>query len=122
MLLLKSGSLIVAFGIILGAFGAHSLKDILTEYSMSIYEKGIFYHTIHGLSILVLNLNYNIKVISLKHANLICSLFIAGIILFSGSLYIFAITGLSWLGAITPLGGVSFILGWIVWYLVSLKK
>jgi len=102
-----SGCLVV----ILGAFGAHGLKDILDEYGKSIYEKAVLYHMFHTMAILVLGLIEKIQPeMHLSHAGWA---FMLGIILFSGSLYILAITGLKSLGMITPIGGVFFIIGWI---------
>ena len=103
------GSSFALLSVVLGAFGAHALKEHLSEYSKMIYEKGILYQMFHSLSILFLALLGQ----SLKQdldVSIWC--FIFGIILFSGSLYLLAISGVKWLGMITPLGGVSFILGW----------
>jgi len=102
-----SGSLVV----ILGAFGAHGLKDILDEYGKSIYEKAVLYHMFHTMAILILGL------IEKNQSELQLSLagwaFIFGIILFSGSLYVLAVTGIKSLGMVTPIGGVFFIIGWV---------
>ena len=105
------GSISCATCVLIGAFGAHGLKDILNEYSRDIYEKATLYHFFHSIALIIngllaksfINLNFN------------CSgyLFIIGIVLFSFSLYVLAITNIKILGAITPLGGVCFILGWL---------
>ena len=100
-----------ALGVALGAFGAHGLRDKLTPHYMSIYQTGVSYHLVHAVAVLALAL-YGAatgRSIALP-AGLMC----AGIVLFSGSLYVLAVTGISKLGAITPLGGLAFIAGWIV--------
>ncbi len=103
-----SGSLVV----ILGAFGAHGLKDILDEYEKSIYNKAVLYHMFHTMAILVLGLIQKIQ--PEMQLSLAGWAFLLGIILFSGSLYILAVTGIKSLGMITPFGGVLFIAGWIL--------
>ncbi len=103
-----SGFLVV----ILGAFGAHGLKDILDEYGKSIYEKAVLYHMFHTMAILVLGLIEKIQ--PEMQLSLAGWAFLIGIILFSGSLYILAVTGFKWMGMITPIGGVMFIIGWVM--------
>ena len=106
-----SGFLVV----ILGAFGAHGLKDILDEYGKSIYEKAVLYHMFHTMVLLVLGLIEKIQPeLQLSLAGWV---FIFGIILFSGSLYVLAVTGIKSLGMITPIGGVFFIIGWVSLFL-----
>ena len=106
-----SGFLVV----ILGAFGAHGLKDILDEYGKSIYEKAVLYHMVHTMAILVLGLIDKIQ--PEMQLSLAGWAFIFGIILFSGSLYVLAVTGFKWMGMITPIGGVMFIIGWVMLFL-----
>ena len=106
-----SGCLVV----ILGAFGAHGLKDILDEYGKSIYEKAVLYHMFHTMAILILGLIEKFQ--SELQLSLAGWAFIFGIILFSGSLYVLAVTGIKSLGMITPIGGVFFIIGWVSLFL-----
>ncbi|MBC8376704.1 MAG: DUF423 domain-containing protein [FCB group bacterium] len=110
------------FGILtvgLGAFGAHALKNILDSYGQSIWEKAVFYQAIHSLLLLILPglSNY----MSPKELNITGYLIIIGILFFSGSLYILAISGKKYFGAITPIGGVAFIAGWS-WLAYALFK
>ena len=105
------GSFFAFLAIVLGAFGAHGLKDILDNYRKEIFQKAVFYHFIHAISLIliaILNNQYNGVNLSISAYS-----FILGIIIFSGSLYVLAITNFKWLGAITPIGGISFIIGWI---------
>ena len=106
-----SGCLVV----ILGAFGAHGLEDILDEYGKSIYKKAVLYHMFHTMAILVLGLIEKIQ--PEFQLSLAGWAFIFGIILFSGSLYVLAVTGIKSLGMITPIGGVFFIIGWVALFL-----
>jgi uncharacterized membrane protein YgdD (TMEM256/DUF423 family) len=109
-----TGAIGLALGVMLGAFGAHGLKGRLDAYLMSVYEKGVFYHFIHALGILIVSLLPKSGVLKQSSANWTCGLLLAGIAIFSGSLYALAISGRRWLGAITPVGGLSFIAGWLV--------
>jgi uncharacterized membrane protein YgdD (TMEM256/DUF423 family) len=103
----------------LGAFGAHSLKNLLDDYGKSIYEKAILYQMFHSLALFGLGLlQHFMRQQSLAAAGWG---FLIGILLFSGSLYLLAITGMKWLGAITPIGGISFLFGWsyLIWILAK---
>ncbi|MBD3226482.1 MAG: DUF423 domain-containing protein [Caldithrix sp.] len=103
----------------IGAFGAHGLKSILDDYGKSIFETGVQYQMFHSLALLAVGvLQYQFKIASLNKAGWA---FTAGIVLFSFSLYILAVTGFKWLGAITPIGGLCFLFGW-VWLLYQFLK
>lgn len=93
----------------LGAFGAHALKPMLTPASLQIYQTAVLYHFVHTLALLGYGLLARTKVVNAWPGY--C--FIGGILLFSGSLYTLVLTDLAWLGAITPVGGVLFLAGWI---------
>jgi uncharacterized membrane protein YgdD (TMEM256/DUF423 family) len=108
------GAVFMALAVMLGAFGAHGLKDRLTEYQMSVYEKAVFYHFVHALGILIVALLARAGAIGLPGANRVGWLLSIGILIFSGSLYALAISGVRVLGAITPLGGIAFIAAWLV--------
>ncbi len=103
----------------LGAFGAHSLKGVLDGYGKSIYEKAVLYQMFHTMALFALGmLQHLYKETPFSPAGWG---FLVGIILFSGSLYLLAGTGIKWLGAITPAGGVAFLFGWfwLVWTLIK---
>ncbi len=104
----------MAFAVGFGAFGAHGLRNRLDAYSMSVYEKAVFYHFIHALGILVVALLARTSAISPAGQARVGWLLLIGIVLFSGSLYALAISGIRILGAITPIGGIAFIAGWLV--------
>ncbi|MFE0555564.1 DUF423 domain-containing protein [Paenibacillus lautus] len=107
------GSILMALSVAIGAFGAHMLKDKITPDELAIYETGVHYHMIHGLAVLIAGIVAKVLGESRK-LFWAGTLFIAGTVIFSGSLYVLSISGIKWLGAITPIGGVSFIVGWLM--------
>jgi uncharacterized membrane protein YgdD (TMEM256/DUF423 family) len=108
------GAALMALAVGMGAFGAHGLRDRLDAYSMTVYEKAVFYHFIHALGILLVALLARTSSITPSGQTRIAWLLLIGIIVFSGSLYALAVTGMRILGAITPIGGLAFIIGWLV--------
>ena len=98
--------------VVIGAFGAHGLKNILSEYGTSIFNKAILYQMFHTIAILFLGLLNKLEPDLQLH--LVGWSFLLGIILFSGSLYLLAITDIKLLGTITPIGGLFFIIGWVL--------
>ncbi|HWC59081.1 MAG TPA: DUF423 domain-containing protein [Verrucomicrobiae bacterium] len=92
----------------LGAFGAHTLKETLarSQNGTALWEKAVFYHFIHAVMLFVLATRKPLKRVAWFG-------FLIGIILFSGSLYLYAVTSTKWLVVLTPFGGVSFMVGWI---------
>lgn len=111
-LFLLIGSIVMALSVAIGAFGAHGLEPKISEKLMKNYQTGVQYHMIHGIGILIVGL-IALKITS-SQLHAAGWSFLIGIILFSGSLYAMALTGVTKLGAITPIGGVSFIVGWIL--------
>ncbi len=113
-----TGAILLALSVALGAFGAHGLRDRLDAYSMSVYEKAVFYQFIHSLGILIVSVLPKTGTFSMNSAATIAAVLLAGIVVFCGSLYLLAVTGNRMLGAITPIGGVCFIVGWVLlaWY------
>lgn len=106
--------LLIVLGIVLGAFGAHGLKEVVTPEKVASYEVGVKYQIYHGLALLILALNASKMGGSLK---VFLILILAGVTLFSGSIYLLALNDilsadLSLLGPITPIGGVLMIMGW----------
>jgi uncharacterized membrane protein YgdD (TMEM256/DUF423 family) len=107
-------AVLLALAVIFGAFGAHGLKDRLDAYSMSVWEKAVFYHLIHALGILIVAIIPSTPLLPRESTEWVCWLLFIGILIFSGSLYVLAVSGVRTLGAITPIGGVSFIAGWLL--------
>ena len=96
--------------VLFGAFGAHTLKDRFSEDMLDIFEVAVRYQMYHGIGLIVVAWAFSQWQNSYISAAGWC--FIVGILIFSGSLYILSLTGLRWLGAITPIGGLAFIAGW----------
>ena len=102
-----AGLLAVAFG----AFGAHALRGRLDEQARAVFETAVQYHFYHSLALLAVGL----LAVNAPEATLLRSsgwLFLIGLLIFSGSLYLLSMTGVKWLGAVTPVGGLAFIAGW----------
>jgi uncharacterized membrane protein YgdD (TMEM256/DUF423 family) len=118
--ILMTASVLLTLAVAIGAFGAHGLKAHLSTEMMQVYKTGVEYHFYHALGLLIIG----VLSISMPSGLLNWSaIFLTvGLILFSGSLYILAVTGIKWLGAITPLGGLSFITGWVLLFVAVWKK
>jgi uncharacterized membrane protein YgdD (TMEM256/DUF423 family) len=117
-----TGATALALAVIIGAFGAHGLRDRLDAYSTSVYEKAVMYHFFHALGILIVSMMPKAGFLTRTQTAWVCGLLTAGIVLFSGSLYLLAVTRIKILGAITPFGGGSFIGGWLVLAWVLLRN
>jgi uncharacterized membrane protein YgdD (TMEM256/DUF423 family) len=105
---IRTSAIVGFLGVALGAFGAHALKAHLVALQMSdVWEKAVFYHLIHAVVLLLLAGRP-------VFPRLAWTFFLVGIVLFSGSLYLLAYTGIKWLGAITPLGGLCLLAGWLI--------
>lgn len=117
---LMMGSIAMALAVMLGAFGAHGLKSKLTEEMLTIFETGVAYHFYHAIGLLVLGIaaHYLSDSAYLKWSGW---LMLGGILIFSGSLYILSISGVRWLGAITPIGGLCFIASWVLFAIAVWK-
>lgn len=110
--LVRLGAIAMVLGVALGAFGAHGLQSRLTPDFLAIYETGVRYHLVHGLAVFVAA--WLVGQDTTRSAYVAGVLFIVGIVLFAGSLYLLALTGVRALGAVTPLGGLAWIAAWIL--------
>ncbi len=119
-LFLFTGSLNALLVIVLGAFGAHALKARLTSDMLANYQTGIQYHFYHAVGLMMIGL-IALHVPASGYLKWSGWLMLAGILLFSGSLYLLSISGIRWLGAITPIGGTAFILAWALLAIGVLK-
>ena len=114
-----AGAVMCGLGVLLGAFGAHGLRDRVTPEMLAVFETGVRYHLVHGLALLAVAW----ATTRWPNAWITASgwLFVAGIVIFSGSLYLLSITGVRWLGAITPIGGLCFVAGWFILALSAMR-
>ena len=123
---IKTATLFGVLSVALGAFGAHALKQQVSDYAVNIFETGVRYQFYHVFALIATGILY--KEFPNRFIKLAGILFITGIILFSGSLYWLmyikaaVIPGYDWVGAITPVGGFAFILGWAFLFIGCFKK
>lgn len=123
---LKTACILAALSVGLGAFAAHGLKNYVSNTALSTFETAVRYQFYHVFALLIAGVIY--KDFSLHTTKIAGWLFITGIILFCGSLYLLALLqamvqpGYRWIGAITPLGGLSFIAGWVLLFVSLFKK
>lgn len=110
--ILVSGCLVMALAVALGAFGAHGLKAHTDAYGLATWETAVRYQAWHGLGLLILTAANQYFPRKTSKAAALCML--TGIAIFSGSLYVLVLSGIKWLGAITPIGGVLLIVAWLV--------
>lgn len=113
----RLGAAAMFLAVALGAFGAHALRQRLAPEMLSVFEVGVRYHVYHALAL------FAVAWISIRNPGSLAQAsgwaFFVGIVLFSGSLYLLALTGTRWLGAITPIGGLAFLIGWVLLFLAS---
>ncbi len=104
------GAILGGLGVAFGAFGAHALKDRLAEDKLAIFEVGVRYQLVHALALLAVAALLREQPVQAGRCGW---LFLLGVCVFSGSLYAMALGGPRWLGAVTPLGGLGLIAGWV---------
>ena len=114
--LIGLGAVFAFLGVALGAFGAHALRDRLSADMMAVYQTGVQYQMIHALALVALGAQERVS------GKVTGWLFLVGIVVFSGSLYALALSGVKAFGAVTPLGGVAFLAGWVVLAVNALRK
>ena len=118
---LVAGALFAALAVVLGAFAAHGLKQVLDSYYLGIFETAVRYQMYHAIGLLFVGVLAIVSAFPTGWLRLAAIAFILGIVLFSGSLYLLALSGIKWLGAVTPLGGLAFISGWLALLVAALK-
>jgi uncharacterized membrane protein YgdD (TMEM256/DUF423 family) len=118
--LIAVGALLAAAGVALGAFGAHALKSRLSADMLAVWNIGVQYHLWHALGMILVGVSAA-GIGQSAWLRAAGALLLAGIVLFSASLYALALGAPKWLGAVTPLGGVAFLLGWLAFALAALR-
>ncbi len=120
MFWIRIGAILMFSGVALGAFGAHALRGRLAEDMLAVFETGVRYHFYHALGLFV------VAWLSEAHPGGWVSgagwCFLAGIVIFSGSLYILSVSGVRWWGAVTPIGGVAFLAGWLALTIATIRS
>ncbi|MFS0788493.1 DUF423 domain-containing protein [Shouchella sp. 1P09AA] len=114
------GAIVMALSVAIGAFGAHGLEGRISERMLKNYQTGVQYHMIHGVGLLFVGV-LSLKMTANQMVNGAGWAFLVGIVLFSGSLYVMALTGITKLGAITPIGGLAFIIGWVLLGIAAMR-
>lgn len=107
---LALGALFGFLGVVLGAFGAHALRARLSPEMLAVWKTANEYHFYHAIALAIVGLLA--RAAKLPGLDLVAACFVSGILVFSGSLYLLALTETRWLGAVTPIGGMLFVLGW----------
>jgi len=114
------GAILAGTAVAAGAFGAHMLKPQLSEHMLVVFETSVRYHMFHALALIFSGwvfIQWKVKIFQIA-----ALAFVAGILFFSGSLYLLVLSGTRWLGAVTPLGGLCFIVGWVCLALGFLRR
>jgi uncharacterized membrane protein YgdD (TMEM256/DUF423 family) len=119
---LSLGALFGLLAVIIGAFGAHGIENSLSEHALARYHTGVEYQFYHVMALLILGVISSQHQTTPKLIKLSGVFFIAGILLFSGSLYLYALTGNTKFGMVTPIGGLAFILGWVFLLIYAVKN
>ena len=113
----RVGAVAMFLAVALGAFGAHGLRQRLAPEMLAVFEVGVRYHVYHALAL------FAVAWVADRNPGGLAQVsgwaFVLGILVFSGSLYLLSVTGVRWLGAITPIGGVAFLAGWVLLVLAS---
>lgn len=112
-LFLSLGAVFGLLGVALGAFGAHALRERLSPSDLEIFKTGVQYQSYHGTALLIVGILMLVRP-EMKRLNIVGYLFTIGTVIFSGSLYVLSVSGIRWFGAVTPIGGVCYLAGWLI--------
>lgn len=118
---LALGALAGLLAVMAGAFGAHGLRHVVSERGLEVFQTAVSYQMYHALMLVAGSLMPALG-LSRRLLVLACSFWLAGLVLFSGSLYLLVLTGAHWLGPVTPVGGVCFMIGWALLVAAAWKK
>ena len=118
---LMIGALAGLLAVMAGAFGAHGLRHVVSERGLEVFQTAVSYQMYHALVLVVASLMPALG-LSQRLLGVACGFWLAGIVLFSGSLYLLVLSGHHWLGPVTPIGGVCFMIGWALLVAAALKK
>lgn len=107
------GALFALLAVMAGAFGAHGLRGVIDERGLEVFQTAVTYQIYHSLALILVAI-LPIAGLSRRLLGIAAGFFVAGILLFSGSLYLLVLTDLRWMGPVTPVGGIGFMVGWIL--------
>ena len=107
------GALFALLAVMAGAFGAHWLRGVIDERGLEVFQTAVTYQIYHSLALILVAI-LPVAGLSRRLLGIAAGFFVAGILLFSGSLYLLVLTGLRWMGPVTPVGGIGFMVGWIL--------
>lgn len=118
---LMLGALLILTAVMGGAFGAHALRGMVAERSLEVFQTGVQYQMIHGLGLILIAILGALNV-SRRLLALAAGFLMAGVLMFSGSLYLLVLTDWRWVGPVTPVGGVCFMVGWVLIVIAGLRQ
>jgi uncharacterized membrane protein YgdD (TMEM256/DUF423 family) len=118
---LAAGALIALLAVMAGAFGAHGLRGMVSERGLEVFQTAVTYQVYHAIALVLLAL-LSATGLSRRLLGVAGGFFLAGILLFSGSLYLLVLTDIRWVGPITPLGGICFMVGWALLVAAALRR
>ena len=119
--IMATGAAFAMLAVMSGAFAAHGLEATLGAPQLALFETAARYQMYHALALLIVGVIATLPQFSRRLLGYAALAFTVGILLFSGSLYLLALSGIRWLGAVTPLGGISFLFGWLALIVAALK-
>ena len=115
------GALFALLAVMAGAFGAHGLRGVIDERGLEVFQTAVTYQIYHSLALILVAI-LPIAGLSRRLLGIAAGFFVAGILLFSGSLYLLVLTGLRWMGPVTPVGGMGFMVGWILVVMAGFRR
>lgn len=118
---LVAGALFGLLAVMAGAFGAHGLRQMVSERALEVFQTAVTYQMYHALALVLVAVLAGLG-LSRRLLGIAAGFYLAGILLFSGSLYLLVFTGYHWLGPVTPLGGVCFMIGWGLLVTAGLRR
>lgn len=115
------GALFALLAVMAGAFGAHGLRGVIDERGLEVFQTAVTYQIYHSLALILVAI-LPIAGLSRRLLGVAAGFFVAGILLFSGSLYLLVLTNLRWMGPVTPVGGIGFMVGWILVLMAGFRR
>jgi len=115
------GALFALLAVMAGAFGAHGLRGVIDERGLEVFQTAVTYQIYHSLALILVAI-LPVAGLSRRLLGIAAGFFVAGILLFSGSLYLLVLTDLRWIGPVTPVGGIGFMVGWILVLMAGFRR